>query len=149
MKEITGKEQTGKDERLDAVIRFYKAFNEQDIELMKSVWAAEQNIVMCNPLGGVKHGWPEIEQVYHNIFHGRAKVYVEFFDYSMIASPEMFTIIGRERGVFKTSTDLIELAIRTSRVYQKTASGWRQVHHHGSIENPELLSAYQQAVQKP
>lgn len=146
MKEINGKEHTGKDERFDAVIRFYNAFNERDLDLMKNVWSKDLNIEMCNPLGGVKRGWLEIEQVYRSIFYGEARVYVEFFDYSIISSLEMFTIIGRERGFLRSSTEKLDLAIRTSRVFQKTGRGWRQVHHHGSIENPELLSAYQKAV---
>ena len=54
--------------------------------------------------------------------------------------------IGRERGELTIGNNRLELAIRTSRVYQRIESQWRQVHHHGSIDEPELLRAYQAAV---
>lgn len=40
----------------------------------------------------------------------------------------------------------IELALRTSRVYRRMDGRWRQIHHHGSIEDPALLARYQLAV---
>lgn len=33
-------------------------------------------------------------------------------------------------------------AIRTSRLYRRIDGAWRQVHHHGSFEDPALLAAY-------
>jgi len=36
--------------------------------------------------------------------------------------------------------------LRTTRIFRRAGDGWRQVHHHGSIEDPALLAAYQQAV---
>ena len=41
---------------------------------------------------------------------------------------------------------LIKLAIRTSRIFKRMDNGWKQVHHHGSIEDPQLLEQYQSAV---
>ncbi|MFF4402980.1 hypothetical protein [Streptomyces sp. NPDC001404] len=36
--------------------------------------------------------------------------------------------------------------IRTSRYFRYEGGFWRQYHHHGSIDAPDLLRAYQQAV---
>lgn len=41
---------------------------------------------------------------------------------------------------------MLEMAIRTSRVFRRISGEWRQVHHHGSVDDAELLAAYQQAV---
>jgi ketosteroid isomerase-like protein len=42
---------------------------------------------------------------------------------------------------------MLDLAIRTTRIFRRDGSGrWRQVHHHGSIEDAKLLAAYQAAV---
>jgi len=38
------------------------------------------------------------------------------------------------------------LAIRTSRIIKNIAGHWRQVHHHGSIDDPQLLANYQSLV---
>ena len=55
---------------------------------------------------------------------------------------------GRERGEFTRDKHTVPLAIRTSRVFQYFGGqpGWRQVHHHGSIDDPEALAQYQRAV---
>jgi hypothetical protein len=38
------------------------------------------------------------------------------------------------------------MAIRTSRFFRLVDGQWRQQHHHGSIDDPALLAAYQAAV---
>jgi hypothetical protein len=58
----------------------------------------------------------------------------------------MFYAVGRERGYFRLGDKEITLAIRTSRIYRKIDGLWQQVHHHGSIEDPQLLERYQAAV---
>ncbi|NOT84595.1 MAG: SnoaL-like domain-containing protein, partial [Methylococcaceae bacterium] len=77
---------------------------------------------------------------------GQAKVYVEYFDYTLHETAAMFYAVGRERGYFRLGDDEITLAIRTSRIFRKIDGRWQQVHHHGSIEDPQLLAQYQAAV---
>ncbi|WP_373033845.1 nuclear transport factor 2 family protein, partial [Sulfurovum sp.] len=109
-------------------------------------WAQSDDIAMDNPLGGIKRGWAEIHQVYARIFDGPAVVYVEYFDYTIHETAEMFYAVGRERGHFRLDGEEIALAIRTSRIFRRIDGRWRQVHHHGSIEDPQLLDRYQTAV---
>jgi hypothetical protein len=54
--------------------------------------------------------------------------------------------VVRERGYFRLEENEVKLAIRTSRVFKKIDGRWKQVHHHGSIDDPELLARYQTAV---
>ena len=51
-----------------------------------------------------------------------------------------------ERGSVEADGEKLELAIRTSRVYLLEAGEYKQVHHHGSIEDPLLLQQYQNLV---
>lgn len=143
---ITGNEQKSDDPELNTVIEFYKAFNTGDMTSTMNNWAETEDIVMSNPLGGIKKGRDEIGSVYNNIFNGPAEVYVEFYDFTLMRSNQMFAIVGFERGQFKTVDVTIDLAIRTSRIYKNLNGVWKQCHHHGSIDNPELLKQYQTAV---
>jgi ketosteroid isomerase-like protein len=144
---ITGRESlTGRDAALVALIRFYQAFNARDRAAMEANWHNGGDIAMDNPLGGIKRGWTEIGAVYERLFAGPARVVVEFYDYTLHRTPEMFYAVGRERGHFERDGETIELAIRTSRVFRHIAGAWRQVHHHGSIDDPELPARYQRAV---
>ena len=62
------------------------------------------------------------------------------------AAGDIFYVVGRERGEYRAGEAVLSMAIRTSRVFRRIEGEWRQVHHHGSIDDPELLAAYQQAV---
>lgn len=126
-----------------ALVNFYKAFNSQDSELMELNWLLTEEASMSNPLGNVKRGWSEIKQLYEKIFTGNGNVYVEFYDYSIHETKQMFVAVGRERGVLDHGNKEIELSIRTSRTYCLENNSWKQLHHHGSMDNPELLATYQ------
>jgi hypothetical protein len=53
---------------------------------------------------------------------------------------------GRETGAYRhPSLGEQPLRIRTTRIFTY-AGTWLQIHHHGSIDDPALLAAYQQAV---
>lgn len=141
---ITGREEErGIASPFTALVNFYAAFNDQDYELMEANWVKSDEASMSNPLGGIKRGWGEIKEVYKKIFSGPATVYVEFYDYSIHATESMFLAVGRERGAICINKEKIELAIRTSRMYIFNNSRWKQIHHHGSMDNPKLLSRYQ------
>jgi len=148
-KAITG-EQTEfeKGSPQSALQNFYRAFNARDLQKMTENWLQTEAASMSNPLGGVRRGWDEISTVYKRLFHGKATVYVEFYDYSIHQSEQFFCAVGRERGYFEMAGQKLDLAIRTSRIYQKQSGLWKQLHHHGSIENPDLLKAYQTNVVK-
>ena len=143
---ITGNETKYDNSMHEALVEFYKAFNGRDFELMKKNWLNNEEIAMDNPLGGIKRGWDEIKEIYSRIFTGQAKVYVEFYDYSVVAMEGGFVAIGRERGSVEVKGKTVELKIRTSRVYKLIEGSYKQVHHHGSIEDPALLKEYQDLV---
>ncbi len=143
---ITGQEENSSQSPIQALNDFYDAFNSQDMEKMSKNWAQTHEIVMDNPVGGIKRGWPEIKAVYEKIFNGPAQVYVEFYDYTIHEGENMFYATGRERGDFRIGDKAIDLAIRTTRVYRLIEGKWRQTHHHGSMDKPSLLAEYQSAV---
>ena len=144
---ITGEEKRFLSDEHKALVEFYKAFNTQDIKLMQKNWSETEGI-MDNPLGGILRGWKNIQEVYKKIFFGDARVYVEFYDYSIYKAKEMFFATGRERGHIIKNGKKINLDIRTSRIYAKENSKYRQLHHHGSITDTKLLDTYQKLVTK-
>lgn len=148
---ITGTISDRKPDNIDtkvfkALHQFYEAFNGREFELMEQNWFNSDEVAMDNPLGGIKRGWDELEVTYQRIFSGQAEVYVEFYDYSVVMLDGGFCAIGRERGYVNAKGQKLDLAIRTSRVYKEVEGNYRQVHHHGSIEIPKLLEAYQSLV---
>ncbi|MDQ6825702.1 MAG: nuclear transport factor 2 family protein [Candidatus Eremiobacteraeota bacterium] len=115
---------------------------------MESVWVNEPYAQLNNPLGGVKRGLPAIMEVYDRIFNGPARAWVEFYDIVEFRTDACVVLAGRERGEVVTRSGSVPLDIRTTRVfvYSSEAGGWRQIHHHGSIDDLALLDAYRIAV---
>jgi ketosteroid isomerase-like protein len=145
---INGNEIYFNNEEEQALCDFYKAFNARNLLLMEQCWLNTEEISMNNPIGGIKRGWKEIRNGYNKIFNGETAVFVEFYDFSIHKTENMFFATGRERGYFKTSDAEIALAIRTSRIFIRDDGAWKQIHHHGSIDNPALLKSYQEAILK-
>ena len=145
---VTGTETNGdQHEPSQALSQFYRALNARDLELMQKTWANSDETAMDNPLGGIKRGWDEIKSVYEKLFDSKATYRFEFYDYTMHEAGDLFYVVGRERGELALSGPPLELAIRTTRVFRRDEDGqWRQVHHHGSIDDPLMLAAYQNAV---
>lgn len=133
--------------QLRALSRFYRALNSRDLALMAQNWAPGDQAAMDNPLGGIRRCWEEIRTVYERLFAGTGEYRFEFYDYSYHEAGELFYVVGRERGEYhRAGETVLALAIRTTRLFRLLDGQWRQVHHHGSIDDPALLAAYQQAV---
>ena len=144
---VTGREQAKQlTSEMKALSEFYRALNNRDMELMTQNWAQTDESVMDNPVGGIKRGWEEIRTVYERVFSSSGEYWFEFYDYSFHERGDIFYVVGRERGEYKVGETALAMAIRTSRIFRHIDGKWRQVHHHGSIDDPELLAAYQQAV---
>jgi uncharacterized protein (DUF1330 family)/ketosteroid isomerase-like protein len=131
-----------------ALQSFYFAFNHRSIEALESIWADDPLISLNNPVGGIIRGLPDIRALYARIFDGPAQVWVELYDIVEYASTDTVVFAGRERGEFLRDGTKVALHIRTTRIFRYLGAdrGWRQVHHHGSIDDAGELARYQRAV---
>jgi SnoaL-like domain len=127
---------------------FYYAFNQRDIGIFAQVWANHELIQLNNPLGGILRGFEPIANLYQSIFTGSASVWVALSDIVEFQTDDMVVFAGRETGEFTKGKTTVSVAIRTSRIVQWFGEdiGWKQTHHHGSIDDPKILAEYQQAV---
>lgn len=132
--------------QMKALSGFYEALNNRDLDLMARNWARTSESVMDNPVGGIKRGWDEIKAVYAQIFSRPEPFWFEFHDYSYHEGGEIFYVAGRERGEYRAGQSELKMAIRTTRLFRLIEGEWRQVHHHGSVDDARLLGQYQRAV---
>ncbi len=143
---ITGREDPqGLSLPLQALSAFYGAFNNRDLEAMARSWAHTDDIVMDNPIGGIKRGWEEIRVAYEAGFSSPGEVYAEFYDYSLHQAGDFFYAVGRERAEYRQGDTRIMLAVRITRIFRLIDGRWQQVHQHESIDDPEMLAAFQRA----
>ncbi len=142
---ITGKENPRDlPPQLQTLAEFYAAFNQRDLEKMAQVWAPSDEAVIINPVG-ITRGWQEIRAGYARMFSGPGSGQVEFYDYSVQVDGELCYSVGRERGEFRQPGTSIPLAARTTNILKLIGGRWRLVHHHVSMDDPEMLAAFQRA----
>lgn len=145
--EIDGSEtKSGDGGPLDALIEFYLAFNAADLAGLGSVWLDGSTPSMDNPIGGIRRGWTQIAEGYAKLFDGRAKVDVTFHDFTSQGGDGWHLFVGRERGACRTPAETLAVAFRTTRWFVRDDGAWRQLHHHGSIEDPKMLASYQRLI---
>jgi ketosteroid isomerase-like protein len=144
---ITGNEELGDlSQPQQALAQFYEAFNSRDIKMIDDNFAASDDVAIDNPLGGIRRGADEPHKMYEGVFKSPANVHVVFWDYTIHRTGDVFWAVGRERGTYVDGGVEKDLSIRTTRVFQLINGRWRQMHHHGSIEDAKLLAEYQNAV---
>jgi ketosteroid isomerase-like protein len=144
---ITGSEELGDlSQPEQALAQFYRAFNRRDLNMMDENFARSDEVAIDNPLGGIRRGADEPHKMYEAVFKSPADVHVEFWDYTIHRVGDVFWAVGRERGTYRDGAGVKGLNIRTTRIFRWIEGRWRQMHHHGSIEDAKLLGDYQSAV---
>ena len=131
---------------INALIDFYKAFNGRNADDTANNWARNYAIAMSNPIGGIRRNWNAIREAYGKIMQGDARVYVEYHDFNYHQFEDVFYVEGRERGSLVVGEIELGLKIRTSRIFKLFGDEWKQIHHHGSMDNADLLQRYQNAI---
>ncbi|MFB6418970.1 YybH family protein [Bradyrhizobium tunisiense] len=145
--EVTGREApSGSGDALDALIDFYRAFNALDLEGLAANWEQGDTPSMDNPMGGIRRGWQSISEGYLKLFKGPAIVQVTFHDFTSQGGDDWHLFVGREKGTCATPDERMEVRFRTTRWFTRRSGAWRQLHHHGSIEEPGMLAAYQKII---
>ncbi|TQS28009.1 nuclear transport factor 2 family protein [Microbispora sp. KK1-11] len=130
-----------------ALETFYYALNHRDAAVLREDWSDHPLAQLNNPLGGILRGGDAIAELYGKIFDGPVRVEVTFGDIVEYLGEGHAVFAGRESGTYTGPDGLaVPLAIRTSRYFRYENGRWRQFHHHGSIDDPGALAAYQQAV---
>jgi ketosteroid isomerase-like protein len=144
---ITGNEDLGDlSQPQQALAQFYRGFNTRDLKMIDENFADSDEVAIDNPLGGIRRGADQPHLMYQGIAKSPADVHVEFWDYTIHRVGDVFWAVGRERGTYHDGGAVKELNIRTTRIFQLINGRWRQMHHHGSIEDAKLLGDYQSAV---
>jgi hypothetical protein len=144
--EITGREVRDGNDAINALIGFYRAFNARDLEGLEGNWEQGDAPSMDNPMGGIRRGWPSIRDGYLKLFAGPAVVQVTFHDFTSQGGEDWHLFVGREIGTCVTPDMKMEVRFRTTRWFTRRDGTWRQLHHHGSIEEPKMLAAYQRTI---
>jgi hypothetical protein len=129
-----------------ALESFYHAFNHENAELIGSVWADDPHVRLYNPVGGIVKGGKEATDRYRSLFAARRNAKVTFHDIIGYHVESMSLFAGREDLTVEIDGTRTVVPVRTSRIFIYINGKWRQVHHHGSVDDPETLDWYQEVM---
>jgi ketosteroid isomerase-like protein len=119
---------------VQALARFYRAFNDRDLERMDVVWEHSSEASVISPLVGLTRGWSAIRETYVRGFQAPMTITTEFYDYTTHSLGDLFCAIGRERGRATSPSGVQELEGHATNIFRRTKDGlWKLVHHHVSI----------------
>ena len=141
----------GPDGAVAALETFYFALNNADLDVLRAVWSPDPLAQLNNPVGGILRSGEAIADLYRRIFAGGLGVQVTFTDAATYLGADTAVFAGRELGSYTgPGGKRVPLQIRTSRIFTWHAGEgrWLQTHHHGSIDDPEALAAYQAAARR-
>jgi limonene-1,2-epoxide hydrolase len=140
-------EDPGPDGALAVLESFYYAINRRDSNAMREVWAQHPLTQIDNPIGGILRGGDAAVALYDRLFAGPLQFQFTLLDVVAYFSQDHALFAGREHGHYaKRPAEPVILEIRTSRYFRYEGERWAQYHHHGSIDDPVALAAYQKAV---
>ena len=133
---------------LAALESFYYGFNNRNLNTIRSLWLNNELVQLNNPVGGIVRDLEEILAVYEKLFNGNVRVWVNFTDIVYYGTSDFVVFAGTEIGEFSSNGQTMQLKFRTSRCFgfMKDEKRWYQLHHHGSIDDADLLLRYQTAV---
>jgi SnoaL-like domain len=132
-----------------ALETFYYALSRRDLQTLAAVWSRDELAQLNNPVGGIVRSGRAVTELYRRIFTGGLALCVTFVDATTYWWDDAVVFAGREIGQYRDHDGCtVPLTIRTSRVfgYDRGAERWLQVHHHGSIDQPAELAAFQCAL---
>jgi ketosteroid isomerase-like protein len=110
---------------------FYEALERNDLELMMSVWAEDEDIVCVHPSGPRLAGQEPVRESWRRMFASGQRLRFEIaravtVGGMMIAVHslhEIITVVGEKRP---------RPPVVTTNVYLRTPAGWRMIVHHAS-----------------
>lgn len=130
-----------------ALETFYYSLNNQDAATLEAVWGDDPSVLLYNPLGGIVRGRGGVGDLYRRVFESGRGVQVSFGNVVEFVGPDHAVFVGQETGSYPAADgSRVPLRIRTSRYFRREDGRWRQFHHHGSIDDPDSLAAYQASV---
>jgi len=125
---------------IQALARFYRAFNERDGAVMEQVWEHSPEVAVISPLVGLARGWSVVRGMYERGFQGPLKLTTEFYDYTTHRSGEVFYAIGRERAHSSSPRGSMEVGGQATNILRQRPDGtWAMIHHHVSVADPRAV----------
>lgn len=115
----------------DAENAFYESLERNDLALMMTVWADDEDIVCVHPTGPRLAGQEQVRESWRKIFASGQRLRFQIAQQVTLAGMmvvvhsvhEVITVVGEKQ---------VRPPVVATNVYLRTAAGWRMIVHHTS-----------------
>ena len=111
---------------------FYRAFESLDIKNMEKVWARQDSIQCGHPGWRILRGWQPVMESWRRIFENTPSIRFILTDVSIDVRGDLAWVTLYENLNSSVEGQNVSAIILTTNIFEKSAAGWRMIHHQGS-----------------
>jgi ketosteroid isomerase-like protein len=116
----------------EANARFYRAFEQLDLDAMDAVWAHGEHVKCVHPGWPLLSGWSAVRDSWRAIFDNTAEMRFTISDVSVVASGASGWVTCTENILSEVRERIAVTTILATNLFERQADGWRMIHHHAS-----------------
>lgn len=111
---------------------FYRAFEKKDIETMSVIWSQGTGCLCIHPGRNALRGWKDIRTSWELIFRSTRYIEIEINIISTEVRDNIAYVIAIEKLLQIVNGRSIQADSIATNIFERMASKWYLVHHHGS-----------------
>ncbi|HEY9607798.1 nuclear transport factor 2 family protein [Allocoleopsis sp.] len=111
---------------------FYRAFERKDIEAMSAVWSQGTGSLCIHPGRSVIRGWKDIHASWEQIFKNTNYLEIDTEIITTELRDTIAYVILIEKVLQVVGGRRIKAESIATNIFERMASSWYMVHHHGS-----------------
>jgi ketosteroid isomerase-like protein len=126
---------------------FYGALEGLDLGRMTDLWLHEEWVHCVHPGSDLVHGWTAVRTSWEQIFTRTGWLNVAPTNVDIRMAGEYAVVVCCENITSKHEGDVRVAVALATNIYQRTAAGWRMVHHHASPAPVNVTQPFSGTVQ--
>lgn len=111
---------------------FYRAFEKKDIEAMSAVWSQGTGSLCIHPGRNALRGWRDIRSSWELIFRNTKYLEIETEISAVEVRGNIAYVILIEKVLQVSGGRSFQAESMATNIFERMASSWYLVHHHGS-----------------
>ena len=112
--------------------RFYRAFETLDIARMDEIWSHGDHVRCVHPGWCLLVGWTAVRRSWEVIFENTAEMRFSLSDVHARADGDLAWVTCTENIFSEVHGRLAVTSVLATNLFERTADGWRLIHHHAS-----------------
>jgi len=116
----------------EANARFYRAFETLDLTAMDAVWLHAEHVRCVHPGWPMLTGWDAVRSSWDTIFRNTAEMQFTISDLVVTVCGDLGWVTCTENILGQVGDRVSVTSVLATNLFERSAEGWRMVHHHAS-----------------